>query len=413
MANQIIRTSFGLKNLIIEELERDYKSPLVEKMKAEGNRLVLGDLDFRLAEEFGFCYGVDKAVDFAYETLKKFPGKRIFITNEIIHNPRVNLRLRELGIEFLNGAYSDGKTMNDVSGEDVVIIPAFGSTVTDLAVLKAKGCIMVDTTCGSVVHVWKRVEKYAKDGFTSIIHGKFEHEETMATSSQVTQFGSGKFIVVRDKEQARRVCDYIERGGDRRAFLTEFQGAVSEGFDPDRDLHQVGCANQTTMLSSESLEIAEMVKQSLIRKFGAEKIGEHFRSFDTICSATQDRQDAVLKLAQSDVDLILVIGGYNSSNTTHLVEISSQFKPAYHIEDAHDIISLWEIRHQPVPARQSISGGGKHEQIFSRDWLPAAKAVIGLTAGASTPNRVIEDVIQRIHDLRDWQAIPFTNCCGQ
>ena len=401
--NKIIRTSFGLKNLILEDLERDYKSPLVEKMKAEGNRLVLGNLDFRLAEEFGFCYGVDKAVDFAYETLKKFPGKRIFITNEIIHNPRVNLRLRELGIEFLNGAYSEGKTIDDVTKDDVVIIPAFGSTVADLNVLKTKGCVMVDTTCGSVVHVWKRVEKYAKDSFTSIIHGKMKHEETMATSSQVTQFNTGKFIVVRDIEQAGRVCNYIERGGDKQAFLNEFQGAFSEGFDPDRDLERVGCANQTTMLSSESLEIADMVKQSLVRKFGSSHVDEHFRSFDTICSATQDRQDAVLKLAKSDVDLILVIGGYNSSNTTHLVEISSQYKPAYHIEDAHDIVSLWEIRHQPV---------GRHEQVSTRDWLISGAAKIGLTAGASTPNRVIEDIINRIHELRDWKQVSVTNCCN-
>ncbi|MBI4971111.1 MAG: 4-hydroxy-3-methylbut-2-enyl diphosphate reductase [Candidatus Omnitrophica bacterium] len=401
-SDNIIRTSFGLKKLIQEDLERDYKSPLVEKMKAEGNQLRLGDLEFRLAEEFGFCYGVDKAVDFAYETRKQFPGKRIFITNEIIHNPRVNLRLRELGIEFLNGTYSSGKTMNNVTAEDVVIIPAFGATVSDLNLLKTKKCVLVETTCGSVVHVWKRVEKYAKDGFTSIIHGKFKHEETMATSSQVTQLAGGKFIVVRDKEQAQRVCRYIEKGGDRAVFLEEFRGAVSVGFDPDRDLDRVGCANQTTMLSSESLEIAELVKQALTRKFGPLAIDEHFRSFDTICSATQDRQDAVLKLAQSNVDLILVIGGYNSSNTTHLAEISSQFKPAYHIEDARDILSIWEIRHQPV---------GRHDQVTTRDWLPVGVARIGLTAGASTPNRVMEDIVNRINDLRQRLAAAGSGCC--
>lgn len=392
--SQIIRTSLGLKSAILEDLEHDYKSELVERMKAEGHRLVLGDLEFRLAEEFGFCYGVDKAIDFAYQTLKRFPGKKIYITNEIIHNPRVNLRLRELGIEFLQGAYSRGKTIEDVTAEDVVIIPAFGSTTMDMDRLQAKGCVMVDTTCGSVVNVWKRVEKYAASDFTAIIHGKFQHEETMATSSRVTQFTGGKFVVVRDKTQAVAVCRYIEKGGDREIFLNEFQGATSGGFDPDRDLIRVGLANQTTMLSSESLEIADMLKQSLIRKYGADRIGEHFRSFDTICSATQDRQDAIQKLAQSRVDLFLVIGGYNSSNTTHLAEIACEYGPAYHIEDASDILSQDQIRHQPV---------GTKEQVVSSGWLPEGSVVIGLTAGASTPNRVIEDVILKIAEIRNNQ----------
>ncbi|MBI4398028.1 MAG: 4-hydroxy-3-methylbut-2-enyl diphosphate reductase [Candidatus Omnitrophica bacterium] len=387
----IIRTSFGLKNLISEELERDYKSPLVERMKAGGNRLTLGDLEFRLAEEFGFCYGVDKAVDFAYETLRKFPGKRIFITDEIIHNPRVNLRLRALGIEFLNGKYAEGKTIEEVMPEDVVLIPAFGSSLSGLEKLKARGCTLVDTTCGSVVHVWKRVEKYARDGFTSLIHGKFKHEETIATSSQVTQFPGGVFIIVRDKEQAGIVCRYITSGGDKNKFLEEFRGALSERFSPDTHLERIGCANQTTMLSSESLEIAGMIRDALRAKHGDEALEAHFRSFDTICSATQDRQDAALKLAQSNADLILVIGGFNSSNTEHLAEISSHFKPSYHIEDAGDIISVRQIRHQPV---------GRHERVAHQEWLPEGPAVIGLTAGASTPNRVIEDVMNRIRNLR-------------
>ncbi len=389
--NQVIRTSLGLKDEVLDDLEKDYKSPLVEKMKQEGNRLSIGNFNFHIAQEFGFCYGVEKTVDFAYQTIKKFPDKKIYTTSEMIHNPRVNLRLRDLGVEFLDGQYSQGKSLNDITEEDVVLIPAFGLTPNDLERLKEKGCILVDTTCGSVVHVWKRVERYAKEGFTSLIHGKYNHEETIATSSHVTEGPGGHFIVVRDMPQTQTVCDYIENGGDKDKFLEEFKLAVSEGFDPDKHLPQMGVANQTTMLSSESLEIAEKIKQSLSKRYGSENINEHFRSFDTICSATQERQDAILELAQSKtIDLILVIGGYNSSNTTHLAELSLEYHPAFHIQEASEILSLKEIRHQPI---------GKEDQVVESGWLPQGKVSIGLTAGASTPNRVIEDVIQRLIEL--------------
>lgn len=284
---------------------------------------------------------------------------------------------------------------------DVAIIPAFGVPTKDQAALQERGCIVVDATCGSVVNVWRRVESYAKDQFTAIIHGKYWHEETIATASRVTQYPAGKCLIVLDKPQARVVCDYIVRGGSRAAFLQTFAGAISEGFDPERDLVRVGVANQTTMLSSESLEIGEMLRAAMAARYGAASAGDHFRSFDTICSATQERQDAIIALAQDPtIDLFLIVGGFKSSNTAHLCEIASQSQPAYHIEGARGIVSLEEIEHKPV---------SQPEPRRSRRWLPAGRVTIGLTAGASTPNRLLGEVIERIAALRGHTALPTTH----
>ena len=386
----IIRKSFGLKEEVRPQLQASYHSPLIDRIKKEGYRLEAGDLTIRLAEEFGFCYGVDRAVDYAYETRAKFPNKRIYLTNEIIHNPRVNTKLLEIGIRFLSGPYQEAGAVENITQDDVVIIPAFGTTVKDLDQFQKKGCILVDTTCGSVMSVWKRVEGYAREGFTAVIHGKYDHEETQATSSRATQYPGGKYLVVRDKKEAGEVCDYIEGKGNRKTFLEKFQKAISPGFDPDRDLERIGCANQTTMLSSESLEIANLLEESTRRRWGAEELTNRFRHFDTICSATQDRQDAVLKLAREGIDLMIVVGGYNSSNTGHLVEISLEFCPAYHVKDASCILSEDEIEHKPVTQAHPI-------RTFN--WLPQKRVRLGITAGASTPNRVIEEVIERIIEV--------------
>lgn len=391
-SSSIIRKSFGLKEEVRPQLAASYHSPLIDRIKQGGYRLEEGSLTIRLAEEFGFCYGVDRAVDYAYETRAKFPGKRIFLTNEIIHNPRVNTKLQGIGIRFLHGPYRSDIGLNSVKEDDVVIIPAFGTTTADLVELQKKKCILVDTTCGSVMSVWKRVESYAREGVTAVIHGKYDHEETCATSSRVTQYENGRYLIVRDKSETRKVCDYIENGGDREKFLEDFKNEISVGFDPDRDLERVGCANQTTMLSSESMEIANMLQESIRKRWGAAELGRRFRHFDTICSATQDRQDAILKLARRGADLMVVVGGYNSSNTGHLVEISLEFCPAFHVEDASCILSADEIEHKPVT---------RSELLRTRDWLPKGKVELGITAGASTPNRVIEEVIQRI--LEVWK----------
>jgi 4-hydroxy-3-methylbut-2-enyl diphosphate reductase len=385
---QYFQRGLGLKKEVEGVLQRDYHSNLVEHLRANGFKLIAGDLTIHLAQEFGFCYGVDRAVDYAYQTREKFPDRRIFLTGEIIHNPHVNKRMLDMGIRFLSGQYAEPGAYEDLRPDDVVILPAFGVSIQEFQELSRKGCVLVDTTCGSVLNVWKRVEQYARDGYTSIIHGKYYHEETIATSSQALKYPEGRYLVVRDMAEAEVAIDYILRGGDKGEFLERFRKAASPGFDPDLHLERVGLANQTTMLSSESLAIAERFRQAMIEKYGAEHLDEHFRTFDTICSATQDRQDAVLELVRSKpIDLMIIIGGYNSSNTNHLVEIATEHTTAYHIDDPSCLVSAGEIRHKPV---------GAHEEVTTRDWLPEGKLQVGVTAGASTPNNKIGEVIERL-----------------
>jgi 4-hydroxy-3-methylbut-2-enyl diphosphate reductase len=383
----VVRRGFGLKEEIQPILVNDYHSEIVSRIKREGNVLTVGRLTFRLAEEFGFCYGVDFALNLAYETRQKFPDKRIFLTTEIIHNPMVNSRLREMGVHFIDSAPGSADRFAEVSSDDIVLIPAFGAPVDEYKALQDKQCLVVDTTCGSVVAVWKRVDRYAREGFTAIIHGKFAHEETRATSSQATRYEGGKYLIVLDKEEAGYVCQYIVEGGERGEFRRRFSDSSSPEFDPDADLVRIGLANQTTMLSSESLEIAEMFKDAIARRYGPESLNERFRHFDTICTATQDRQDAVNRLVREDIDLMIVIGGYNSSNTNHLCEISGLHKPTYHVYDASCIVSSEQIRHKPV---------GRTEEILTGAWLGKGEITIGLTAGASTPDRVVGEVVERI-----------------
>src|SRR5882724_9830808 len=296
MESTYFRRGFGLKAEIEGQLTADYHSTVVELLRARQYRLDVGRLSFRLAREFGFCYGVDRAVDYAYETRLKFPDLRLFLVDEIIHNPHVNQKLRDMGVEFLLRGEDGAFDFSAIGADDVVILPAFGVTIGDFERLRAIGCVLVDTTCGSVLNVWKRVDSYARDGYTAVIHGKHYHEETKATSSQVTKYPGGKYVVVRDMTEARVVCDYIEGAGNRERFVTQFAGKMSPGFDPDRDLIRVGVANQTTMLSGESLAIAAEIRRSMAKRYGDDALPDHFRTFDTICSATQDRQDAVIKL---------------------------------------------------------------------------------------------------------------------
>ena len=388
MENTYFRKGFGLKNEIAGRLTADYHSGVVESLRASDYRLEVGRLTFRLAREFGFCYGVDRAVEYAYETRTKFPGRRLFLVGEIIHNPHVNQKLRDMGITLLAHSQDGGFDFSGVTPDDVVIMPAFGVTIGDFERLRAIGCVLVDTTCGSVLNVWKRVESYARDGFTAIIHGKHYHEETKATASQVMKYPGGRYLVVFDMAEARMICDFIEGRGSLPALEARFRQAVSPGFDFERDLMRVGLANQTTMLSGESLAIAEEVRQSIIRRYGAENAPGHFRSFDTICSATQERQDAILALLQEPLDVMVVVGGYNSSNTCHLAALVQQHGvTAYHIEDADAIdVDTGAIRHQPI---------GTKTEVVAQDWL-GSSTVIGITAGASTPNNKVGETIARI-----------------
>jgi 4-hydroxy-3-methylbut-2-enyl diphosphate reductase len=383
---------FGLKQVIGGQVVRDYASPLVDRMRESGYALAAGDLTFHLAQEFGFCYGVDRAIEYAYETREKFPGRNLFITGEIIHNPRVNGRLRDLGVRFLDGS-DPGATVPALTADDVVILPAFGVPVAMMAALRNAGCIVVDTTCGSVLNVWKNVERYAKDGYTALIHGTWNHEETRATSSRALLHPGGAYLVVRDMAEAEFVAGFIEHGGDAGSFMARFANKTSPGFDPDVHLGRLGCANQTTMLAGESLEIAEVMRRALLRRFGPEAGAARFRAFDTICSATQERQDALNDLLRRErLDLLLVVGGYNSSNTTHLLEIGLAAGLAtFHIADAACIVDERSIRHQPLHAKAESTTSG---------WLPGRPLAIGLTAGASTPNAELERVIRAVAALR-------------
>ncbi len=393
MESTYFRRGFGLKAEIEGQRSADYHSAIVDALRGGGHQLHAGSLTFRLAQEFGFCYGVDRAVDYAYETRAKFPDRRLLLVGEIIHNPHVNANLLRMGIQFLErgdaAAAAPGEfDFSAITPDDVVLIPAFGVTLRDFQRLREIGCVVVDTTCGSVLNVWKRVESYARDGFTSIIHGKHYHEETKATASQVTRHPGGRFLTVLNMQEARLVCDWIEGRGDAAALAARFADAMSEDFDFARDLVRVGVANQTTMLSGESLAIAAELRRAMVARYGESHASEHFRSFDTICSATQERQDAVIELLGHPIDVMLVVGGYNSSNTCALAALAaSRGVRTYHIEDADNIdAAAGTIRFQPI--------GSKQERV-EIDWLGAA-AQIGITAGASTPNNKIGETVAKV-----------------
>lgn len=388
MEQTYFRKGFGLKREIADTLAGDYHSQLVDRIRGAGYSLSAGDLTIRLAKEFGFCYGVDRAVEYAYETDTKFPDKRVFLVGEIIHNPHVNAKLESMGISILRPLPDGQFDYSSVTEDDVVIIPAFGVTIRDFQYLRDLGCVLVDTTCGSVLNVWKRVEQYAKDGFTALVHGKYFHEETKATASQVEKYGGGKYLIVRDMGEAETVCNFIVAGGDAAALGQQFREKVSAGFSFDEDLERIGIANQTTMLASESLAIADRVAQAMSRRYGDDSLADHFRSFDTICSATQERQDAVLELIEEPIDVMVVIGGYNSSNTNHLAKICSDKRTTYHIADASCIDpDAGTIRFKPVGSMEEVHKGG---------WLGESARVVGVSAGASTPNKKVGEAVERI-----------------
>jgi len=388
--NTYYRKGFGLKADVQGDLSADYNARIVDALREHEYTLQVEDVTIRLASEFGFCYGVERAVEYAYQTRRKFPDRRLLLVGEIIHNPHVNAKLRGMGIEILEPNTDGMFDFSAVRAEDVVILPAFGVTIAAFEALRGIGCVLVDTTCGSVLNVWKRVEAYARDGYTALIHGKYYHEETRATASQVLKYPAGAFLVVRDMNETREVCDYIEGRGDRGAFLAKFARAVSPGFDPDVHLRRIGVANQTTMLARESLAIGEEVGKAIERARGVEARAADFRTFDTICSATQERQDAVTALLEEPLTAMIVIGGFNSSNTISLAALCDERVPTYHIEDASGIDPESGTVHFRL-------AGIKHVEDTAANWLPAEGPVrVGLTAGASTPNNKIGETVARI-----------------
>jgi len=386
------RKGFGLKAEVQDSLIGDYSGRLVDRLRELDYVMSAGDTTVQLARQFGFCYGVERAVEYAYQTRTKFPDRRIFLAGEIIHNPHVNAKLGEMGIRFLRPG-SSGFDFSVVEPQDVVIVPAFGVTLGDFETLRAKGVVVVDTTCGSVLNVWKRVDSYARDGYTALIHGKYYHEETRATASQVSKYPNGRYLVVRDMSEARLVCDFIEGRGNATALLDRLERGASPGFDPARDLARIGVANQTTMLARESLAIGEEVGRAMARAHGDDYRAQNFRTFDTICSATQDRQDAVEALLTEPLDLMLVIGGYNSSNTISLAAICAARVTTFHIEDANCLdVAAGTIRHRPI---------GAHADVETQGWLPTSGPVrVGITAGASTPNNKIGETVARVFATR-------------
>lgn len=386
------RKGLGLKKEVVGDLSAAYHSDLVDRVVTRGHRLEAGDMTIRLAREFGNCYGVDRAVQYAYEARRRFPDRRIFLVGELIHNPHVNREMLAMGIGFLTGRYAQEVTIEDLQPEDVVLLPAFGAPTDVMRKLKETGCVLVDTTCGSVLLVWKTVERFSRDGFTAIIHGKWYHEETRATASRALEYPGGAYLIVRDLEETSLVTDFIREGGDPAPLVDRFAEAISPEFDFQRDLRRVGVANQTTMLMRETEAVAEELRRAMADRYGEEDLEAHFRSLDTICSATQERQDAVVELLESPPDLMIVIGGYNSSNTNNLARICSKVVATYHIDDSSCIESGEAIRHKPVDAELEETAEG---------WLPDGPIEIGVTAGASTPNVKVGETIERILACRN------------
>lgn len=375
------RRGFGHEEEVTELLNSEYQSNLIKEIRENNYCLKKGNVTIRLAEAFGFCWGVERAVAIAYETRQHFPNERIWITNEIIHNPSVNQHLKDMDVGFIPVQEGD-KDFSVVDRGDVVILPAFGASVNEMQLLNDLGCTIVDTTCPWVSKVWNSVEKHKKRSYTSIIHGKYHHEETVATSSFAE-----KYLVVLNLDEAQYVANYILHGGEKEEFLKKFDQAASPGFDPDVDLDKIGIANQTTMLKSETEQIGKLFERTMLEKYGPTELNEHFMSFNTICDATQERQDAMFDLVKEDLSLLVVIGGFNSSNTTHLQEIGIENNiPSYHIDGGNRILEGNKIEHKPL---------GKDLEI-TENWLPEGEITVGITSGASTPDQAVEEVIEKI-----------------
>jgi len=377
--------------IVQSQVEGHYRSRVVDYIRYSGNHLQANGLTVKLAKAFGFCYGVERAIDLAYASAKHFNGRKIYLLGEIIHNPEVNDQLREMNITpLLEG--ENGWDVSHVTEEDVVIVPAFGSPVDVMNTINEIGCYVVDTTCGDVMSVWKRIRQYKRESVTSIIHGKASHEETKATSSRALgDDGNGHYLVVLTLQDVDYVCNYIRQGGNKEEFLQRFEGSMSPGFDPDLHLRAVGVANQTTMMRNETEEVQRRIKQAIIDRYGEPQLEKHFRFFDTICGATQERQDALEHMLKEKMDLLIVVGGYNSSNTSHLAEMGEQILPTYFIKNGAKMESPALIHH---------FNQHKNCEEQTENWLPDGTTTVGITAGASCPNNLIEETITRLFEFR-------------
>ncbi len=374
----------------------NYGTEAVTKLRETGGTLIFDGLTFHFPEHFGFCYGVDKAIDMVFETCERFSaeggpasggtGSRIFLTDQLIHNPYINGKLKEKGVQYLSRDARNLLVCDALKPGDVVVVSAFGTDFRDIERLKEKSVTIVDSTCGAIINVWKRVEGYAKNHFITIMHGKRNHEETRATVSQAVKEG-GPYIMIENKKEALELASVIRGERKESDFITAYPDAVLQGFSFDSASCKMGMANQTTMLKGESLEIQGILREAFRQRFGDAVTAERFRSFDTICGATQDRQDALRNLLNKPLDLILIVGGFNSSNTTHLAEIAQGRLPFYHIESADDIVSDGEIwARDPKTGKSSTYSG----------WFSKNAKNIGITSGASTPDVILYTIIQKI-----------------
>lgn len=378
-----------------------YRSPIISKVKAirkaqdprkkdfSPTLLDFGKVRFYIARHFGFCYGVENAIEIAYKAIYENPGKRIFLLSQMIHNPGVNEDLINHGLEFLQD--TSGKQLIDwdeLTHEDVVIIPAFGATVEIMDKLSSIGLNIeqYDTTCPFVEKVWNRSEKLGQDGHTIIIHGKYNHEETRATFSHSSV--NSPSLVVRDMEETKLLGDFILGKLSLEAFNRIFGNRYSENFDPENDFDKIGVVNQTTMLASETQEITDYLRNIMVQKYGEEMIKEHIADTrDTLCYATNDNQSSTYGLMDVKADLAIVVGGYNSSNTTHLVELLEQKFPTYFIKDVGEIRSEKEL--------YSFNIHTKEVELIN-DFMKYETPTIAITSGASCPDAVVDKVIQKI-----------------
>ncbi|XP_042008353.1 4-hydroxy-3-methylbut-2-enyl diphosphate reductase, chloroplastic-like [Salvia splendens] len=390
------RTGYGHKDQSLKRMGDKYASDnLMQKLKENGKEYRWGDVTLKLGEDYGFCWGVERSVRIAYEARHQFPDRTNWLTDEIIHNPTVNQTLGEMGVKII--PVKEGKKQYDlVAKGDVVVLSAFGAPVQEMMLLTQKNVEIVDTTCPWVAKVWHSVEKHKKAEYASIIHGKYAHEETIATASF-----AGTYLIVKNIKEATYLCDYILGGAldgsssTKEAFLEKFKFAVSEGFDPDKDLERVGIANQTTMLKGETEEFGKLVENSMMRRYGVENISNHFISAKTTCDAAQARQDATLKLVDDkEVDLMLVIGGWNSSNTSSLQVIAEE----------RGVSSYWIDSEKRIGPGNRITHKLMHGELVEKEeWVPKGPITIAITAGASTPDKDIEDILAKVFEIKRHQ----------
>ncbi|MBS1487727.1 MAG: 4-hydroxy-3-methylbut-2-enyl diphosphate reductase [Bacteroidetes bacterium] len=360
--------------------------------KQDFNPAVLdfGPVQFFLARHFGFCYGVENAIEISYRAIEENPGKNVYLLSQMIHNQEVNADLQSRGIRFI--ADTDGTQFipwDQIGKEDVVIIPAFGTTreIENLLLDKQVEVHQYNTTCPFVEKVWTRAEKLGKEKYTVVIHGKPKHEETRATFSHSTHHGHS--VIVQDMEEAQLLAQYILEEKEAAGFYRDFEKKYSEGFDIAHGLNRIGVVNQTTMLAKETQAIADFLKQTMIKKYGEADIKNHFADTrDTLCYATNDNQESIYELLKTQADLAVVVGGYNSSNTSHLVELCEEHFPTYFINSENEIISSEEIRHFDLPSRTRKT---------SSDYLPRHQpAKIVLTSGASCPDTLVDRVMLKL-----------------